>query len=467
MLDMFEQWMGPETFRQGVLAYLNAHAWGLAEAKDLWGALSQASGRDVAGPMSTFLDQPGVPLVEADILDGGAVRFTQRRFLNFGAEPPSRQLWQIPIRYKYYDGERVHVGLTMLSDSDTTVTIEGGKSPVWIHPNADESGYYRWYVGPETLQRLTDSPQKSLTVRERVGVIDNSGALLVAGVLHGDRYLRLIESFANDPEPSVDGALARALNTVKRAFIPTEMESSFAVYVRRVLGPSLRRIGFQRPSGEAEAVSLLRPQLVDWLADDGQDEAVLTQAEALARSFRNDRNSVDPSLVETVVRLSALRGDATLFDEYRKRLEESRVPTDRTTYLQALGSFREAALRKQALDYALSGALRPHEILLIPRVMAGVTEYQEEVFLWMTTNYATIVAKIPPAYGAFLPYVGSGCLQSRLDQQRAFFSDPAHVPPGADVEFKRIEERTEDCIGLRDREGAAVDAYLNREAAAR
>jgi aminopeptidase N len=417
--------------------------------------------------MSSFLDQPGVPLVEADVLADGSVRFAQRRFLNFGASAPSRQLWQIPVRYKYFDGERIRTGATMLADSEATVTLEGGRPPVWIHPNADESGYYRWYVDPQNLQRLTDASQKSLSVRERVGVIDDAGALLAAGVLHGDDYLRLIEAFANDPEPSVDGALVPALHTVKRAFIPTEMESSFAAYVRRVLGPSLRRIGFQRMPDEAEAVSLLRPRLVDWLADDGQDETVLAQAESLARSFRNDRNSVDPSLVETVVRLSALRGNSTLFDEYRRRLEESTVPTDRTTYLQALGSFREPALRERALAYALTGPVRPHEVLLIPRVMNGVTEYQEQVFDWMTRNYAAIVAKIPPAYAAFMPYLGAGCLESRLERQRVFFADPAHLKPGVEIEMARIAERTQDCIGLRAREGPAVDSYLNREAAAR
>src|SRR5439155_17675029 len=85
VLTMFEAWLGPETFRKGVVAYLKAHAWGSATASDLWASLSKTAGRDVAGPMSTFLDQPGVPLVKVDLLPGGKVRLSQERFLNEGA----------------------------------------------------------------------------------------------------------------------------------------------------------------------------------------------------------------------------------------------------------------------------------------------------------------------------------------------------------------------------------------------
>src|SRR3989442_7166293 len=77
VLTMFESWLGPETFRKGVVDYLKAHRWGSAPASDLWASLSKTAGRDVAGPMSTFLDQPGVPLVKVDLLPGGKVRLSQ------------------------------------------------------------------------------------------------------------------------------------------------------------------------------------------------------------------------------------------------------------------------------------------------------------------------------------------------------------------------------------------------------
>jgi alanyl aminopeptidase len=61
VLEMIESWIGEEAFRKGVRNYVEAHAWGNAEAGDLWDALSKASGQDVAKVLSPFLLQPGYP----------------------------------------------------------------------------------------------------------------------------------------------------------------------------------------------------------------------------------------------------------------------------------------------------------------------------------------------------------------------------------------------------------------------
>ena len=86
---MVENWIGREAFRKGVLDYLAAHEWGNAVAADLWNALSKAAGQDVAGVLATFLDQPGVPLVTVDSIEGNRVRLSQRRFANHGVSVPA------------------------------------------------------------------------------------------------------------------------------------------------------------------------------------------------------------------------------------------------------------------------------------------------------------------------------------------------------------------------------------------
>ncbi len=93
VLTMFERWLGPETFRKGVVDYLKAHQWGNAAAADLWASLSKAAGKDVGAAMATFLDQPGVPLVRAEVTPDGRVRLTQCRFLNYGVPPPRPSTW--------------------------------------------------------------------------------------------------------------------------------------------------------------------------------------------------------------------------------------------------------------------------------------------------------------------------------------------------------------------------------------
>src|SRR5690606_8514701 len=75
VLSMFEQWIGADAFREGIRVYLRQHRFGTATSDDLLTALSEAAGRDVATPFRTFLEQPGVPLIEARLTcEGGPAR---------------------------------------------------------------------------------------------------------------------------------------------------------------------------------------------------------------------------------------------------------------------------------------------------------------------------------------------------------------------------------------------------------
>src|SRR5262249_43321615 len=118
VLGMFEAWLGPEAFRKGIRDYLSAHEWGNATATDLWSALSKAAAKDVGRPMETFLDQAGVPLVSAELVDHGkAVRLTQRRFLSAGVVAPPT-VWQIPVTLKYTDGGPMQTKTVLLTQHE-------------------------------------------------------------------------------------------------------------------------------------------------------------------------------------------------------------------------------------------------------------------------------------------------------------------------------------------------------------
>ncbi len=65
VLRMFEAFLGPDVFRDGVRRYMQAHAFSKTPAFDLWNALSAASGRDVGKIAAGWTEQTGFPLVKA------------------------------------------------------------------------------------------------------------------------------------------------------------------------------------------------------------------------------------------------------------------------------------------------------------------------------------------------------------------------------------------------------------------
>ena len=465
VLSMTERWLGQETFRKGVVGYLKKHAWGNAEGKDLFDALSAASGQDVGAVLATFLDQPGVPVVRAELGEGGIVTLTQSRFRNFGAAAPAT-LWKIPVILRWEAAGTSHTKTVLLDRERMTVRLEG-RAPDWVHPNADQAGYYRWSVDAQSLDRLITVAPTELNPRERIGMIQNATALLDAGEIHGDKYVHLLAAFSGEENPAVLSVLIGPMARIRNTFVEPGTEEAFAMTLRRVLGPAFRRYGIDRVPGEAEAISLVRPQLLRWLANEGKDEAALSRAEQMARSYLRDRTSVDPSLVGPVLRLAALRGDEALFEEYRKRFESTTVPTEREPLLDALGSFREPALRDRALRYALTGPLRPHELFWIPRAMSEDPRHLDQVWAWWQANYDAVASRMPPEYAVYIPYAVGGCSEERVRQGEAFFADPKHSPPGTLKELARVAEAVRDCVGLRAREGEAVARALTELAQAK
>ena len=461
VLGMFERWIGPEKFRQGVIDYLKAHEWKNAAAADLWKALGAAAGKDITTPMTTFLDQGGVPLVSVEPAKGGII-LRQHRFLNYGVNAPAAS-WQIPVVLKFSAGGPKTV---LLTGAEQFVPLEG--VPAWVHPNAGEAGYYRWKVPAAMLVSMTEKGNglpglTHLDVRERVGLINNVSALLDAGEIHGDEYLRVLGRFAGDEAPQVINSLLNGLTKVENAFVIEELEEAYAAYLRKTLGPALQRWGLVKKAGEPEAVSFLRPRLLYRLANEGRDATLMAAAQELARDYARDPASIDPALATNALRLAAMRGDAGLFDEYRKRFETTQIPADRQRYLLSLGEFRDVALVARALAYTLDSKTRPQEVLTIPSVISdGDLKNEDLPFRWMTSNYAAIVKRIPPDVAAFLPQFADGCSEERLERAKAFFADPAHQVEGTQKELAKVADTVTNCVSLRKREGAAVAEFLRK-----
>jgi alanyl aminopeptidase len=261
----------------------------------------------------------------------------------------------------------------------------------------------------------------------------------------------------------VINSLLNGLSKVENAFVTEELEEAYAAYLRKTLGPALRRWGLVKTSGEPESVSFLRPRLLYRLANEGRDATLMAAAQKLAREYAQDPASIDPALATNALRLAAMRGDAVMFDEYRQRFETTQIPADRQRYLLSLGEFRDPALVERALAYALEAKTRPQEVLTIPSVISeGDLKNEDLSYQWMTGNYATIVKRIPPDVAAFLPQFADGCSEERLERAKVFFADPAHQVEGTPKELAKVADSVMNCVRLRQREGAAVAEFLKK-----
>jgi len=460
VLDMYEQHLGEETFRRCIRAYINDRAWSNATADDLFGTFTREAGWDVGAALATFIDRPGVPLVSLEVEPSGKVQLRQSRFSNYGVELVEPEPWYIPLSVRYAQGGEVKQQTIVLSEREMTVDLESDGPPLWIMPHGDARAYCRWVVPFDMMKALAENAESALTPRERVGYLGNLSALLDAGALSGDEYLTLVSGFRNDPHPQVLSAVSGAVGNVKTAFIADSLVPLYDRYARHALAPALERIGMERQEGEDPAVTQLRPRLLGRLAESGEP-AVVAHLLGLFEQYWTKGEPVDPELRSLAIQEACRNGDRALFDSCKVRFESAQVPSDRDDFLTALSSFRDPQIQNEALVYALAGPLRPQEVWDIPSGIGSISEAQaERIFQWYLDHYDELVDRLPPMYRSYMPMIAGGCSLTRLERARAFFSEPGHASPGVESRLARVTDAVNECVSLREREGAKVASYL-------
>ena len=128
VLGMLESWLGEAASRDGIRAYLKAHEYGSATSADLFSALSKSSSKDVWPIASTFLDQPGVPLVRGELVcEKGAqarLKLSQSRYRARAAGGDAKgAVWKIPICVAFEGGKAPACGLLAGPDGEIPLTL--------------------------------------------------------------------------------------------------------------------------------------------------------------------------------------------------------------------------------------------------------------------------------------------------------------------------------------------------------
>lgn len=99
ILVMLVDYIGIDSFLQGVRLYLRRHAYGNIVANDLWGSLMAVSGNDIGCFMREWTESVGYPVLiisEEQEASGTSVKVSEHRFLKAG--PAERTVpWVVSI----------------------------------------------------------------------------------------------------------------------------------------------------------------------------------------------------------------------------------------------------------------------------------------------------------------------------------------------------------------------------------
>jgi alanyl aminopeptidase len=453
LLRMVERWITPEAFQKGVRAYLTDHRFGNATAEDLFAALGAASGQDVAGVLGSFTEQTGVPAVELSAcrLEGGGpvVDVTEREYRPLGAPAPTGKVWRAPVCV-HFAGSGDSRACTLAGAEPMRWRLPGSACPRWIHPNADQAGYYRSTETRESLTELAGLPRGVLTKRERVGVLLDAWALVEAGGMEAGDFLALAERFRGDPEQAVWQRIVEPLELLDDWIVPADARPALSAYARRLLGPEARAVGWDAKPGERDGDRMRRRLVLEGLGRVGRDGATLSKARAVAERWLSNPDAVDGDEAAVALPMAAAEGDAALFDRFVARLRAARTPTERVLSLAAIGAFADPALVRRALDLVVDGTVRSQDQQYVFRAVFGRPATRGEAFAYVADHTDAVLAKIPPFYrGRLIPTIARSCSDEDAERARALFEPRLGTLEGADRGLAMALESSHRCAAFK------------------
>jgi alanyl aminopeptidase len=474
VLQMFEAWLGPDAFRRGVRNYLTEHAHGAATSADFLADISRAVGRDVAPAFSTFLDQPGVPVVAIDLHcpPSGSPRVTlsQSRFLPVGSKGDRTAQWQLPVCLRYGDNDQSHRRCVLLGQAPQEVALDDvDRCPRWLLGNDRMTGYYVSNTPPALTTALLDPKSEHLGLPERVGVLRDLGALIIGGQREAGQVLARLPEVVRGPEtsPRLLQTAAAMVDNLEDHLVPDNLRPNYARLVQGLFGARARALGWSPRPAESDEDKLLRERLVPLVAVQGKDQTLTAGAESLVRAWLDDRHSVPPDLVDAAIDVATPHGDQALFN---RLLEEARKKTtdssDRRRILNALGQFEDPTLVRAAFGVMLTGDFEISQsagILFRHTRLASAAQF----YSLMKERYAELTARLPHN-GDFtmesrLPGVATfGCDPSVRADAEAFFRPRMTSVIGGIYSLDQALERIDLCVALKKAQQSSVSAFLRR-----
>jgi len=178
--EINEVFAGREGFRGALGSYVRRFAFDNATAEDLWNELARVTGEPIDAIMSSYIDQPGVPVLSVDsrcVDDTTEISLFQERFVGTPNGATDNQTWTVPVCFADPGGATPRC--QVMTEARQTVSVPGCTQTPFA--NANGSGYYLTEYSPGAVAALAEVAVSLLTPVERISLLGDGWWMIQAG----------------------------------------------------------------------------------------------------------------------------------------------------------------------------------------------------------------------------------------------------------------------------------------------
>lgn len=413
LLRMLHDYIGDDAFRQGLKHYFKQNSYGNTTENDLWNSLSAISGKDIANFMSTWLVQPGYPVVTFD-----ENSLSQQRFF-IGDHKPDPTYWQVPLLASKTTFPKL-LSAQSLSVENKIVML-----------NMLDGAHFLTRYNDEQLQSIKNALEHAkIDSVDAVKMLNEQLLLALGGLSDASQLLSHLAAIAKYSSPSVWAAAQNVFFYLK-----------FLVENDTVGGPLLRsfaqkltteqhaRLGWKQQQKESEDNTRLRPIILSIMGYSATEDVV-----KYARAAHNSVNFADmnPTTRVPIFRILIHEGiDDLEFKELIELYKTSTSPELQLDLMSVMASTRAPEQINMIMPLLSNGAIKPQDLrrwlpllLASPYARSKTWEWMRDQWDWIASIFQGDLAfdSFPMFAGRYLT------TRDQLREFREFFKPWADDP---------------------------------------
>ena len=458
LMHMLRRWLGDDAFRKGLGAYFEKHQYGNTIGRDLWDALSQASGRDVAAFMDAWLEQPGYPVVTAKI-ENDCLILTQKQFF-IGEHEEKGRLWPVPLNSNWQG----------LPDTLTTERLEipnyaalAAQNDGALRFNTENTAHYITDYQGELLDALLNN-LSSLDNISKLQIVQERRLLAESSMISYADLLPVISKLANETSYMVVSAVSQVLEGLNR-FVDegSQTEEDYKALLKILSQSNFDRLGFEKQEGESDEDEMVRQLIVGNMIK-ADDETAKAKASQIFDKYRDNLEKL-PAAIRLQVLVNQIKHHES--KELTKLYLELYVASNDGSFKNALSTALSYTKNKETLDELLATwkdkfTVKPQDLSAWYARFLSRDFTQEAVWTWARENWDWIKAALGGDM-SFDSFVISPAMvfktEKRLAEYKAFFEpqlDDMAISRNISMGIKEIAARVE----LVNREKEAVEKAI-------
>ncbi len=380
VIRMLAEYLGHDTFRDGLRHYLKKHSYNNTETVQLWESFEKVSKKNVVKMMNTWTKQTGYPLISLS-KKGHQYSATQERFFssrisrakyNKGAQ----QLWHVPFAY-----ETNNEILKTITTKNKVPLIGASIGKL----NFEERSFVRTRYDAETILKLKQEIlDGKLSVKDRLGLIRDMFALAEGGYIDTVTALDFSQAYKNETEYIVWAELASGVGKVYALF----GDETYKKYALSLFSPLAERMTWEHIKGEPHSHTFLRNLAISGAGSYG-DKNIIKHAQKLFKD--RIKNPIHADIRSTVYAIVAQNGGQKEWNLFKNLYLKEKMHEEQERYGRALAQFRDNKNLCATLHFAISSNVRTQDAPFLIGAVWGNKYGRDLTWKFIKSNYKIIL----------------------------------------------------------------------------